>query len=228
MTQKNNNENQKKLPSNACSVNTQVQILKDVAVAYQSKSDGSNYKDIAQHMGIPPTSVSKVLPFWKQVGILENKGRNYVPSTILIEFNKQFEWRDESSAWKTLGSALKDSWFMGALRTKFQRKNSLSSEELLQTLGYASGILKKSPKIKSSLQMLLNILEKTNLVKKENDTDYVIGELETTRKTFKIEQEKDMIQVSVGAELYAVDSSKLSNFVTTYGKKLGKEIQKAD
>ena len=228
MTQNNNNENQKKLPSNAFSLDTQVQILKTITVAYQPKSEGSNYKDIAQHLEIDPTGVSKVLPFWKQVGILENKGRNYVPSAVLIKFSKQLEWRDKSSAWKTLGNALKSSWFMDALRTEFQRKNSLSSEELLQTLGYASGILESNPKINRSLQMLLNILEKTNLVKKENDTNYVIGELETTRKKFKIEQEKDMVQVSVGTELYAVDSNKLSNFVTTYGKKLGQEILKAD
>ena len=228
MTQNNNNENQKKLPSNAFSLDTQVQILKAITAAYQPKSEGSNYKDIAQHLEIDPTGVSKVLPFWKQVGILENKERSYVPSTILIEFSRQLEWVDTSSAWKTLGSALKDSWFMNALRTKFQRKNSLSSEELLQTLGYASGILKRNPKINRSLYMLIDILEKTSLIKKENDTNYVIGELETTRKKFKIEQEKDMVQVSVGTELYAVDSSKLSNFVTTYGKKLGQEILKAD
>ena len=228
MTQNNNNENQKKLPSHAFSLDTQIQILKAITVVYQPKSEGSNYKDIAQHLEIDPTSVSKVLPFWKQVGILENKERSYVPSTILIEFSRQLEWVDTSSAWKTLGSALKDSWFMNALRTKFQRKNSLSSEELLQTLGYASGILKRNPKINHSLHVLIGILEKTSLIKKENDTNYAIGELETTRKKFKIEQEKDTVQVSVGTELYAVDSSELSNFVTTYGKKLGQEILKAD
>lgn len=229
MEQNNNKEGKKKLPSKNFSLDSQVQILKTIAVIHQTKRIGSNYKDLAKHVNGNPTSVSEALQFWKQVGILENEGRNYIPSATLVEFNKQIQWDDENSAWETLGNSLMDSWFMEALKIKFQIKNSLSYEELLQTLGSASGVPKRDSRTDSSLNVLINLLEKTNLVKKGDDGNYTIGKTGTSmKKEIRVEDDKDMTQVAVGTELYAVDSAELKKFIISNGKKLGKEIQRVD
>lgn len=222
-------EEKKKLPSNRFSLDKQVEILKIIAIIQQTKGVGSNYKDLAKHTNANPTIVSETLQFWKQVGILENSGRDYVPSLPLVEFNKQMQWGNEDSAWAIFGTALQDSWFMDALKIKFQIKNALSLEELSQMLGSESGIPKRTSKTDTSIGILIHILENAGLIIKDQSENYVIGQLDSdVKKEIKLEDEKDMVQISVGDELYAVAVDEIKEFVISKGKKLSKTIQKVD
>lgn len=219
----------RELPSYRLAIDKQMEVLKTFSVIEKTKGTGSNYKDIAKQVGVNANNVSDSLKFWKENGFLEGDRGVYTPSQALKEFNQKIQWGDEESAWSVFRNAVKDSWFVTELKIKFHVKNMLTQEELVQTLGLASGISKKDSRITVSINNLVEILEKSKIIAKEENGTYSMNSSSGKEdKKIAIDESKDLVQVSIGDVLYAVDVSKLKEFITSNGKKLSKSIQKVE
>ncbi len=222
-------EKSQELPSSRLSLEKQFEILKTFAVIHQTKGTGSNYKDIASQVGANATVVSDCLKFWSENGLLEGNRGTYVPSSFLIEFNQQSHWGDEDSALQILREPLQNAWFVTELKIKFQVKNKLSQNELRQTLGLASKISKKDSRIMTGLNNLIELLEKIKIIIKDSDDHYSMKmDSVDKRKPISVQDSDDMMQVTLGNDLYAVDVNEIKEFVLSKGKKLSKIIQKVD
>ena len=222
-------ENGQALTSSRLSLEKQFEVLKTFAVIHQTKGTGSNYKDIASHVGANATIVSESLQFWSENGLLEGSRGTYTPSNSLIEFNQRIQWGDEDSAMQILRNALQNSWFITELKIKFQVKNTLTQDELKQTLGLASKISKKDANTMSALNNLIELLEKIQVVTKDENGMYSMN-INTVngKKTISVSDSEDMIQVMIGNELYAVNTDEIKEFIISKGKKLSKTIQKVN
>lgn len=227
--EKSGNKERKALPSSKLSLEKQFEVLKTFAVIQQTKGVGSNYKDIASQLGANASAVSDSLKFWSENGLLEGDRGTYVPTSSLINFNQRIQWGDEDSALQIFRDILRDSWFVVELKIKFQVKNKISQDELKQMLGLASKISKKDTVTMTALNNLVELIEKVKIVAKDEDGQYLWNmDSDKERKEISVSDSEDMVQISVGDELYAVAVEEIKEFIISKGKKLSKTIQKVD
>ena len=221
------NNKPNELPSSKLSMSKQIDVLKTFAVIYQTKNVGASYKDVATQINVNANSVSELLKFWKESGLLSSEHRGiYIPSKFLIEFNQKVQW-DKNSAWPILREALKDSWFTTELKIKFQIKQQQTENELTASLGLLSGRSKKDSKSVSSINMLIELLELICFIRKDEQGHYSLVQDTTNGNTEKIsiDTSNDLMQVSIDSDLFAIDTNHLKEFVISHGKKLNKNIQ---
>lgn len=228
MSEEPKNNNQKELPSSKIVLEKQIEIIKAFAVIYGTTGKGSSYKDVASKVGVNANNVSGSLKFWKDIGFLVSDNSGYVPSQALINFNQKIQWEPDS-AWKAFHDAVKGTWFLNEITVKFQLKPKISSEELIKSLGMASGIQSKDAGTVRSLQLLIQLLELSKIIDKDSDGNYTLKHDNFTKpKEITVDASKDLIQIKIKDKLYAVDIKELEDFVVEKGKKLDGNIQRVE
>lgn len=219
---------EKEIPSHKVSMEKQVDILKGFATIYEKKKRAT-YKDVAPIVNVHPNDVSACLKFWKSVGLLEEQNGGYKASAVTLEFARKIEWGTEDEAWSMIGRHLRNAWFTEHLVMVFRIKKSLTEEELLNSLGSASGATKKDKNVVTSLKILQKLLEHSKIILKDKAGDYVLNpELVQTykRETIEVPEDRDLIKLRIGKEVYVVSIKELQEFVKKQGRKLAeKEIK---
>lgn len=215
----------KELPGTRLSVEKQIAMLKAFVIFCDKNNKGATYKDIAPIIEASPTNVSDSLKFWKSLNILESDGNACKPSKQLDDAIRKIEWGDEENGWEIFRQALKESWFLSHLMMAFRLKPSMTESDLIDSLGSAFGAPNRLETIKP-LKYLLQILEISKTVL-ETDGNLTLNsniKLSGETETLFVNDEKDLLQVKIGNELYAIDVSLLKNFVIKTGKRLDDKL----
>lgn len=209
----------KSLPSHRCSMDKQIEILKSIVIFSERNSGPASYKEIAPLAHTDPTVVSGTLGFWKDIGILEGETGKCRPSTALADMVRQLTWGSNDHAWQLFRETTKDSWFMSHVSMSFQLKKQMTSEELINSLGAASGAPDRNPSTAASLRNLVILLEIAGAVVKDAQGIYEVnpGMLSFNQPILKVSLEKTLVRIRIGNELYAVDATKLKDFVRSVG-----------
>jgi hypothetical protein len=220
-------EMKREVPYHKISVERQIDILKGFATLYEKKKRAT-YKDVAPLINMNATDVSACLKFWKSVDLLEEDNSGYRASNAVCDFVKKIDWNPEE-AWSIFSRQLKDAWFVEHVGLAFQIKKSLSEEELVNSLGSASGMTKRDAAAVRSLRAIIKLLELTKKIIKGESGNYTLNlESSTDQKIEPIEipEDKDMIKAKIGEETFAVSIKELIEFVRKQGKRLSeKEIK---
>jgi hypothetical protein len=211
----------RELPFGDVGMEKQIQMLTTFA-ALREKNEKSTYKDVAPIVDLHPTKVSSCIQFWKSISLLEVQGRGYRASDALLQFAKKKEWGAEDEAWSIIRSHLKESWFVEHLALALRIKKSLTEDELVNSLGSASGVTGRDAKVIKSLRILVDLLVLSKIVIKNQDGSYAFSPELTGEKAESIEvpQDGDSVKVSIGSEVYVVGREELKEFVRTHGRKL--------
>ena len=221
-------KNLRELPFRAVSAENQVEILKAFCAYYEKNKSSGSYKDIAPLVSLHPTKVSGCMKFWSSLGVLRKEGSKYLPEDKTVKFARKSEWGDEAGAWATLLDLLNDSWFVKHAVMVCRLKGKVNVEELMNSLGSASGATKKDKATTASLRILVRLLELMGAITKLDENLYEVNPKLTASKIEKIEvpEDKDFIQILLGDELFAIDVNELRGFVLERGKRLHKIMHK--
>jgi hypothetical protein len=216
------------LPFHEIGIEKQIEILKAFCAYYEKNKSAASYRDIAPLVGLHPTKVSGCMKFWGSLGVLKKEGNKYLPESKTVEFARKAEWGDETGAWEILLDLLSDSWFVKHAVMVCRLKGKINQEELINSLGSASGETKKDKATVTSLRMLVRLLELMGVIIKLNEGLYQLNPKLAISRVERIEvpEGKDLIQILLGNELFAVDVNELREFVTKRGKHLDKTINK--
>jgi len=211
----------KELPFEKVGIEKQIEMLKAFA-ALREKKERSTYKDVGPTIDLHPTLVSSCIRFWKSIGLLEVQDGGYRASNALLEFAKKSEWGAEDEAWSIMRGHLKESWFVEHLAVAFRIKKSLTEDELVNSLGSASGVTKRDAKIMKSLRILVELLVLSRIVMKDQTGSYTFNpELSGEKaKSIEVPENGDSVKVRIGSEVYVVSREQLKEFVRTHGRKL--------
>lgn len=217
------------LPTPQVSLEVQLEILKAIAVINETKGNSCSYKDIASKVDANETNVSRSLKFWKGAGlIIESSRGKYSPSKALIDFNKKIQWGSEDEAWKIIHDALENSWFVTEMKIKFQLKSKLTQDELTRTLGLASGKSNKDSGAEKAVGILIQLLESSKWIAKDQEGNYSLLSSSSAVKNLAVEEGKDMIQVGIGDDVFALEVQQLKDFVLKNGKKISRDVQRVE
>ena len=206
-----------------------MEVIKTFAIVYSTTGKGSSYKDVASKVGANANNVSSSLKFWKEVGFLSDDESGYIPSKTLVDFNQKIQWGDENSAWTIFHDALRNTWFLNEIVIKFQLKSKISFDDLMKSLGLASGLQYKDTNTIRSLQMLIQLLELSKILEKDDDGNYNLKSDSLDRsKGIVVDNSKNLLQVRIGDNLYAIDVNEMKSFVIEKGKEISKDIQRIE
>ncbi len=210
------------LPTWRCNMDRQLDILRAVVVFFDKNNRSASYMEIAPLASVDATNVSGTLGFWKDIGILQSDGRKYQPSKDLTDTVRQLEWGDKDAAWRLFRQAIATAWFVLHLTMSFQIRKQMTPDELVSSLGNASGIPKKDKNTSVSLRNLVALLEMSGILLKDSSEIYTLNpELGAPeQKVLSVDEQKSLVQVRIGRELYAVEVDRLREFVKSSGKTL--------
>jgi len=216
------------LPFHGISIDRQLDILKAFCVYYDKYGKPASYKDIAPLVGLHPTKVSACLKFWKSVGLLDKKGGDYAPTEKAVEFARRREWKDDAGAWAVFRSAVGHSWFMEHAATFFRMKENATEENLVVSLGSVSGIAQGDKATIGSLKSVVRLLELCGMITKSNENSYRANReaIEGLETKVEIPDDKHLVQVIIGEEMFAVDAKELQAFVKEKGHRVDKRVQR--
>ncbi|MEM3447789.1 MAG: hypothetical protein QXL25_06955 [Candidatus Bathyarchaeia archaeon] len=215
------------LPFNQLSLEKQLNILKAYVTYYINERKSAGYKEIAPLVGVSPTMVSGSLKFWVSLGLLIRSDRKYIPSEKLIRFCNKLSWGTQDEAWAVLRDALRDAWFVKRAEMLFTIRSTSSEDELLNSLGSAASIL-KTPDMKPSLKYLLELLEKAQFIKREEDGAYSWAiPRKPVQEIVEVADDKfELVTFLVGTEKYVVPLQDVKKFVLQTGRKVAPKEHK--
>lgn len=213
-------------PSHYFPIEKQIEILKAFVVYYGENNTGTTYNEISKILVYDKSYVSSSLKFWKEIGLLSQDKAAYAPTQPLLDFNQKIQWGEEEEAWKIFRVAISGSWFVDQIKMKFQLKSILTRDELMKFLGIGSGAVSGDKNKQKSISILINLLEISKVILKGDDGNYTVNsDIGKSNNTVNVDESKEMLQVKIGEEVYAIDSDKIKTFVLSNGRKIDTSIQ---
>lgn len=216
------------LPSYDTSFEKHFEIIKAYVVASNEGSKPVGWKDLEGIVSIDPSKVSANNKFFCDLGLIkeaEKQRGKYFPTKNAIDFAKIKDW-DEDEAKSILRELILKSWFWESTRQLLEVRKKVSEKELLGKLGIDS---RADPeKHLPSLKVIVEYLKYVELIREEDGTITYgkFGLKEKPTQEINIPQDKDMIQIQIGEELFAVDIKELEDFIRKKGKKLNGHIHR--
>jgi hypothetical protein len=119
-------------------------------------------------------------------------------------------------------------WFITELKIKFQLKSKISTEELIKSIGMASGLQSKDAGTTKSIEVLIQLLELGKIIEKDSDGNYVLKFDSSKPKEITVDDSKDLILIKIQDAVYAVDIKELKSFVAEKGKSVNDNIQRIE
>ncbi|NIQ05721.1 MAG: hypothetical protein GWO20_08345 [Candidatus Korarchaeota archaeon] len=216
-------EKKKVLPSYNLVLEKQIDVLKAYATYCEEYEKPVNYKKIANLTDIHHTQVSGCRKFWESIGFLKRKGRaKDIPTEKLEKFVSKLSWGEEQEAFEFLGRHLNDEWFVKHTFTQL-KLGKKDQEALINSLGKTIGLTSKKKKKVKSIRMLVDLMEKCNLIEKDEDGMFTISSGVRERTQFEVLPEEEMVIIVIEGEKYAIPSEDLKEFVKEEGSKLSKK-----
>lgn len=226
MLGQNTSEEERVLPFYNVKVEKQLDILEAFAILRKDGKICASYKDVASSTGVSETNVSACLKFWCSIGLLEKENKGYKASDITMEFFRRREWGDEDGGWSLMCDYLARTWFGESVISAFRDRPSLSENDLVNILGLASGAVKRDNMTARSLKAIVQLLELSKLIIKDEEGNFRINQelaKDIRSKEVKLPEDKDVIKVIVDEEIFIVEIEALKEFVKRHGKRLAKE-----
>lgn len=213
---------EKALPGAKLNMEKQIAVLKAFVVYFEKNKKSASYKEIASIVKASPTNVSDSLKFWKSIGILVSEGGAAKPSQKLSEAIRTMEWEGPDKGWMAFRDAIKNSWFVEHLMMAFRLKSPMSEADIVSSLGQSYGSAGKS-KIRKPLKNLFQLLVMSGVILKDEKGNLTFNKdvkISERPETIVVNETKDMIQIKIENELFAVDVQLLKEFVAKNGKRL--------
>jgi hypothetical protein len=155
----------KVLPTDRVSFDKQLDILRAYAAASGQGQAGVANADVAKIANIGSQSISLCNSFFVDAGLLVREGVKQKPVQAVFDYFHAHEWSPETAAAK-LGPILSSTWFAKALLPKLAFRQ-LSRDE---AVGFLAEDSRASKEYRSQLELLLEFLSATGLVRIENNT----------------------------------------------------------
>ena len=218
------------LPSYRLSFEKHFEIIKAYVTASKEGNEPVSWTCFEGLVSFSPTYVSANNKFLEDLGLIkeaENQPGKYIPTEPAINFSKTIEW-DEEQAKNILRGLILKSWFWEATDQLLKVRNKVSKDDLIKKLGVDAGADRE--RHYPSLNVIVEYLKYVGLVEEQNGT-ITYGKFRPSKApTLKIvaPEKKDMIQIALGDELYAVNIEELKSFLREKGKKLDKDIYRIE
>jgi len=163
------------LPSEACSLQRMLQILKNIVQAAKEKDEYRliDTSKVINETGEIRTDVSRYLLFFSQAGLIEQagKGKPFKPTEEAVEFANVEQWApDEAKA--ALRKAFENKWFTSVVNSALKEGKILTREELVSRLGRASSA-DGSPKVLKKLERLVDLLRYAECISEDPETNKI-------------------------------------------------------
>lgn len=152
------------LPTERVNIDKQLGILRGYAIASGPGGKSVGNETVGAIVKMAPSTVSMCNPFFSDVGFIRREnGTGYQPAPEVLSFNRAFEWNPETSAHK-LSPLLERTWFAEVLlpRASF---SSISEDDAITALAEEAHA---DPRYRPQLNVLLDFLEVTGLIGREN------------------------------------------------------------
>ena len=214
------------LPSYRLAFDKHFEIIKAYVVASNEGNKAISWKDLTKIVSVNPSLVSANNKFFQDLGLIreaEKQRGKYYPTKNAVDFSKIRDW-DEDKAKNILRELILKSWFWESTRQLLEVRKKVSEKELLGKLGIDSGADPK--KHLPSLKVIVEYLKYVELICEEDGTITYgkFGLKEKPTQEISLPKDKDMIQIRIEEELFAVDVKELKDFVRKKGKKLNSHI----
>ena len=216
---------EKILPNEKINLGNQIDILKAITVFWNKNKRAVSHKEIAPLVGLTPPNVSRCLKFWKNTGLIKEASRGlYLPTDSLISFN--FGASNDTN----LPSVIGETWFGSVVVMTLNLKDTMSESEIKETIAAEYSVSNDHKPSDRSLSYALEILVRSGVVKRTNDT-FTANKVNSDTKssqpvsTIHIDEDKDFIQVVLGNDRFAVNREDLVAFIRQKGRSLGDEAR---
>lgn len=152
----------KKLPSTRLGFSKQLDILR----AFAHLSSGNqpvHYTKVAEAVQAHESNVSTMNPFFVENGFLIKSGNGQLPSAAVQEFGRKYSWNKDTAA-HALAPVVSATWFAEALLNRLHF-NPLTTDQGIEILAAACSA---EPDAKPQLRMLIDYLDASGLLRREN------------------------------------------------------------
>jgi hypothetical protein len=123
------------LPAGHTSFDYHIKVLKALNVASNKGTNFTSFLDVAPVASIHNNTVSKVLKFFYDIGIIDRGKRGtYKPKPELVYFFNELEW-NESGAGKHFGKFIINTWFGEYALQLFKMNKEINKEDLIKNIG---------------------------------------------------------------------------------------------
>lgn len=211
------------LPFYNLTFDKQIDVVKAYVAFYDKNKKAAHYKDIASIAGAHHTQVSGCRKFWRSLDILEEKDGRDIPTNFSLEFVRKLEWGKEDQAWKLFRNHIINTWFVNHVVMALRLQKTMAKDELINSLGSAAGVHRKGPHIVASLRILLELLVRSKVIKENEKTKKFMLYPKLTKEVEPLElleEEENLIPITIGDEHYVVSPQELKEFVKKRGKKV--------
>ncbi|WP_078119615.1 hypothetical protein [Thiosocius teredinicola] len=153
----------KVLPAQRVSTVNQFELLRAFAIASGDDRSAVGIQDVASIRDLHPNTVSMCNPFFTDTGLIVKHGHKFVPSPEVVAYSERAQWNSDDCGEK-LAPIIKETWFAKALIPRLQLR-SVNEDEAIALFADISGA---SPAHKSQLIMLLDYLQLSGLINRDN------------------------------------------------------------
>ena len=152
------------LPTVRIAFPKQLDALRGFAVASGMSSKLITLQEVANIVGLVPSTLSLGNPFWVDVNFLNrSEGQGFTVASELTEYAHAYDWNKETAAHK-LAPALSKQWFWEVLEPRL-RYSDLTEDEAITSLAERSSA---NPEYKPQLRMILEYLDAAGMIEKAN------------------------------------------------------------
>lgn len=159
-----------------------LETIKAYYILSNKGDKGLKYTDFKGNVSFHEQKVSGLNKFLEAMGFIEavkGKPGQYIPTKMLVEFQKALEFNYEDKAKAILREALMKTWFFESVRNVLQMKGKVTINELTQKLGYDSGA---DPKMhNTSLKILVEYLNYADIIQEE-DGEFSLSNVEVSEE----------------------------------------------
>lgn len=153
----------KPLPSERLSVAKHLEVLRAFVVASQDGQKAANNIEVGKIMGMHPNNACVSNTFMASVGLLIKQADGHMPAAEVLNFARAFAYTPENAAHR-LAPVFKNVWFGQTVVPLVQLRPRPESEMLAELATACSAPVDA----KSQLRMLLEFLEASGLIIREN------------------------------------------------------------
>jgi hypothetical protein len=140
-------------------------MLRAYALSSTPNKNPVSIKQVAEIQQIHEGSVSACNPFYVDISLITKTGHKFIPAEEVFSYAQRLQWNDTNAGYK-LAPLLKKTWFAETICPKLQLR-SISEEYAIKCLSEASSA---PPSSRLQLLMLLDYLEHSGLIVRENDS----------------------------------------------------------
>ena len=159
----------KSLPAKKMSMQKQAGLLQAFGILSTKELKPVPLKKLAEVAGLHQNSVSACNPFFIESGLVTKNGHQFTPAVQVVDYSARLEWNSEDAGHK-LQPIIAESWFAKTLLPRLQLRKHLE-DEAIAVLADEAGA---SPDYRTQLVMLLEYLELSGLVRKDNGTVEIV------------------------------------------------------